>query len=579
MKELSILVQSRLRRLWRSKVALLIALLGPVVVLLLAGYAFSGSYGLRVGAFPNQQSPLGTQMTASLQQNGIDVQMFTSEDECVDAVRSGDRHVCLLFSVPFGPGENSTLTLVLDGSNLALTGILSDGLYGSIQQESFAVSTSLASKMAGAIEAIRGKARDGKLSIVKLTTTQDSALKLIQGGSQAVTALDVTIAGPDAAMASLNATNAAMGNVSLVPINETRKAIAMTYTGLANLSARINATLNETNTTTETRQVLLNISAQIATISTSLQGVTDKVGGLNASLQGSTAAVSSSLVALVDQLALTRQKIEAVATTRVGLSTNLQSASSALNEALIQVASLQQAMDSIEATVSGIAVMDPAKIGRPVNLVVRPLAGASRLASVFPALLVLVIAFGALILAPRLVHLERESGAEMRLSLILSSGDIRAVATVCTGIIMVAAQTLVLVLVSLAFFSGIITAPISTFFVALIVGSLFMLLGCALAYLLESEEAALLAALSLGILLFLFSGSVIPVERNALTSYNPLLIATDMVRQTSLFGVSFFDSTSALWLMLELFLALLACYGALALSQRSIMDNLLRKKK
>jgi hypothetical protein len=198
---------------------------------------------------------------------------------------------------------------------------------------------------------------------------------------------------------------------------------------------------------------------------------------------------------------------------------------------------------------------------------------------VFPALLVLVIAFGALVFAPRLVHLERDAGAALRLSLILPSREIHAIATACTGVIIVAAQSLVLVLLSLALFSGIIAAPVSTFVVAVVVGALFMLLGCALAYLLPSEESSLLAALSLGTLLFIFSGSIIPVEHNALTSFNPLLLATDLVRQTALFGVSFFDAAGSLWLLFELLVALLLCYGALVLGQRTVMDRMMKQGK
>jgi hypothetical protein len=284
-------------------------------------------------------------------------------------------------------------------------------------------------------------------------------------------------------------------------------------------------------------------------------------------------------VGLVDQLAITRERINSMGVTRAGLSTELGNAVNMLNDALVQVASIQQAFDAIESSVQGVSLIDPAKVGRPVTLVVRPLAGASRLASIYPALLVLVIAFGALVLAPRLVHIEREAGAELRLSLVLSSHELRAIATACTGVILVAGQAFLLVLLSIALFGGVIVSPISTFFVALIVGTIFMLLGCALAYVLPTEEASLLAALSLGTLLFILSGSILPVERTVLTSYNPLMLASDLVRQTATYGMSYFEAPGSLWLLLELLVALLVCYGALSFAQRSVLQNLLHKGK
>jgi hypothetical protein len=579
MKELTVLVQSQLRRLWRGKAALLVALLGPIVILILAGYAFSGSYGLRIGAYQPKQSDLAGQLTHSLETNGADVRMFGSEQDCMNAVRSGDRQACLLFSESFAVGQNNTLTLVLDGSNLALTGILSDGLFGSIQNQSFAVSTSLARQMASALDTISTRAKDGKATIVKLTTTQDSALKLVQGSGQSVSALDVTLVGPAATIDQLNATNAAFANSTLPPLNATRMALILAQDRLTNLSARINATLNMSNITADMRQTLQNLSGSITNISIALQAAVDTTVGLNTTLQGTTTSLSTSLASLVDQLAQTRDKLVAVGTTRASLSTNLNAATTALNDALVQVAALQQTLDSIEGAVSGISVTNPALIGKPLDLVVRPLAGASRLASVFPALLVLVVAFGALLLAPRLVHVEREAGAVVRLSLILTSPEIHAIATACTGVLIVAAQSAVLVLLSLILFSGIIAAPVSTFVVALVIGAIFMLLGCALAYLFSSEEASLLAALSLGILLFLVSGSIIPVERTAFTSYNPLLLATDLVRQTALFGVSYLDAAGSLWLLLELLIAAALCYGALLIGQQHIMDRMLKPGK
>ena len=573
MNTVAVIIKSQFMRLWRSKSLLAVALIGPLLVMLLMGIAFGNTsvYALKVGYYVPQKSNLTDDVLGSLQASQMLLQSYDSEAACSDAVRSGESHACLVFSSPFAPAGNNVVTIVVDGSNLALAGIVSEGIYGTLENKSAALGTDIASKLVGVIETVRQRATASKTSIVKLTTDSNSALQNVKASEGGVQSLDTSFSVSGISTDTIALQNSLLLNATTAAMESTSGTLQGVLAAIASANNALNATnISATNKTYLYAQ-LTNISSLVNTTLNTLQS-------LDQSSNASFAAVDGSLTIIAGQISAISSQVDAIVAAKTGISSNLAGVDANLNDALVDIASLQQSVDAIATAVNTITVTNPSLVSRPFTAIVRPLPVPSKLSSLYPALLVLVVAFGGLLIAPRLVHMDRHSGAQMRLSLIPSSREVQAIATIATGAVLIAAQALVLVVVSWLLFPQ--AAPFSTFIILVLTGLLFVLLGNAISYFFSTEEAAMLATLTVGTALLLLAGIIIPVEYmpdflRTLVAYNPVLIAASAIRQTAVFGLS--SASGFFGLLLGIIVAALLAYGALLLSRTYSVEGLFER--
>jgi ABC-type multidrug transport system permease subunit len=548
---------------------------------MLIAMVFGGgaAHGLSIGAYVPQPSGLSADVIKSLEENSIVVQSYASDKECSDAVRSGERHACLMFSSPFGVSEsNNTVTLVIDGSNLALAGVISDAIYTNLEKKSATLSTNLAMQLVNALDVVKQRNVDAKTSLVKLATTNDNAIKAARSGKGTIQALDTSFSITEI---DLNA----ISTSTLPFVNSTGMTVANTIASLNDMLEDIrNASgiINRSNITipgnnSASQRDLLN--QDIANVSKGIAVSIDALVALNQTVNVSYANVDAALALVAGQLADTKTKLDSIVAAKSGIATNLVGVEEQLNQALVGVTTLQQSLDAIENAVNGVIVTDPDRVSRPIQAVVQPLPVKSNLSGVYPVLLIVVVAFGGLLIAPRLVSMEKHSGAQLRMALTPVPPEMQALATAITGAILVAAQSFVLVFFASLFFSA-VEAPLSTFIVLLLSGLLFVLLGSAVAFLFDTEEASLFANLAIGTAALVLSGIVVPIEfmptaLQYFVKFNPVLVASSVLRQTAVFGLSVIDASGFMSIIIGIMIAGLLAWSALFFSRNYSVDGLL----
>jgi len=579
MNPLLVLVRAHYMRLWRSKAPLAIALMGPLLIVLLAGLSFdtAAPLGLRVGVVVPAVSDLSNQVISALRDNRMTVQDFIAEAACSQSVQTGENHACLLFSSPFGLSEsNNTVTILIDGSNLALAGIITEGLQQPLEGQSIAISTNITREMLSALAHARQQAAEGKAVIVKLTTTQDSALRILAASKQSAQALAAPVAVTDISVDAVRAATLTLRDTTGTTLKQSIPLLRNTLFVISNASAQVNAS----NATSAERDA---INARLANVSSQVNAALNSAIALNTTLNSSDVDINASLIIIGDQLAQAKTQLAATATKSGSIIQEFGTLEAQLNEALVSITSLQRVLDTIESSTS-VRVTDPSRISQPIRPVVQPLAGRSRLATIYPVLLVIVVTFGGLLIAPSIVHMERHAGAQLRLSLSPASSDIVAIATLLTGLGIVAAQAFIVVALSALLFPGTIAAPISTFVVLVLVGALFVTLGAALSHVINTEESALLATLMVGVLLLALSGIIIPTPWmpslvGALAAYNPLLLAAGIIRQTAVFGTSFYAAAGFVTLLIATLVVLAVGAIALAVRRGVTLDDIMQWQK
>ncbi len=93
-------MQKNIKVLFRSRFTSLMILFGPLIVILLIGYAFNdfGNYKIQVGTFCNNYSDVSQSYVDELSKGNFKMIMYNSELECIEDIKYGAVHTCLVFS-------------------------------------------------------------------------------------------------------------------------------------------------------------------------------------------------------------------------------------------------------------------------------------------------------------------------------------------------------------------------------------------------------------------------------------------------------------------------------------------------
>src|SRR3989344_2529322 len=97
--DLFTIVMKNFRLLIRSRSSALVVIFGPLIVVLLLGMAFntSGVYDINLGVYSASYSGLTNNLVDQLRDERYGVVKYESEELCMNSIKTGDSHVCLVF--------------------------------------------------------------------------------------------------------------------------------------------------------------------------------------------------------------------------------------------------------------------------------------------------------------------------------------------------------------------------------------------------------------------------------------------------------------------------------------------------
>src|SRR3989338_11622121 len=99
MKKVRILINKNFKLLLRSRTSAAIILLGPFLLILLAGLAFNNNnvYNIKIGSYSEKYSPVSEGLLKNLSQNQFKTDKYSTKEECIESVRNGKSNICLEF--------------------------------------------------------------------------------------------------------------------------------------------------------------------------------------------------------------------------------------------------------------------------------------------------------------------------------------------------------------------------------------------------------------------------------------------------------------------------------------------------
>jgi ABC-2 type transport system permease protein len=530
-KILKELVGKNLKLLIRSKASSLVIILGPLLLVFLAGIAFdnAGSYALKVGVYAPKYTESVEIIYDELSDQFMMFEYYT-EEECSNAIKSNKVHACVIFSNNFTIGNAGVneITFVTDYSRVNIVGTIMAVVGEQVSEGIEGISEDLTKVLLEAIEFTNDRLDKQRAVLVDLTTENQLVSASAQGLSADLSDIDMSFKASDFAASNLTSS---------------KKKIQHWVTNAFSLAEQ--ALQKASGFISDADSAAGNNSIQ-----DSLESSVSKIAKLKGNLATSKDLAKTNfedfdkqLTSLVNDLSSTKARFEdADASRRLSVRV-IDAVIALLDKSLINVLEVQNTLNEIDNKLSAIPVTEASAVVQPIVTKIRPVvAEASYLNYLFPSLIILVIMFTALILSPTLVLLDRHSPAFFRSVMSPVKYGMFYAATALTSFIIIGTQLLIILAIAGVVFSAeVLSGLFLALLVLIFVCMMFIFLGMLLGYSFKSEETAIMGGISLGAILLFLSGLIIPLESmpqfvQTLANLSPFVISADLLRGVFVLG-------------------------------------------
>ncbi|MEM4282183.1 MAG: ABC transporter permease [Candidatus Woesearchaeota archaeon] len=536
------LIRKNLLLLVRARASASIVVFGPMLVIFVAGLAFDniGTYNVRVGVYSAHFNELSESFVQTLSKNSMKISRFDSENSCVDAVRGGALHTCIVFSPDFTLGKDAAneLSFHIDPSKINLVWVILESLSSAVAERTRELSLNLTSVAIRAIEITDNELSGKKPVVIQLATENEEVSQKASEIRERLGRLDLGINKSAFGIEVMSKRQEDIQNhlEELKAIsNELVGSVAERLNRAKDLveSSELNSTIKE-NITEALARARNSLSSFVSTINLTMNATTTSFAEVNASLQN-----------LVYHVETTANKLQAVEETRNRVFATLEAAKAELDSSLLGIASIQNSLNKISSILSMVQIREPEKIVQPITTVIKPVvAQKTYLNYIFPILVILILMFTALLLAPTLILLEKKSAAFFRNFMAPTPGVVHLGSVfISSGIILILQLAVLLGIAAIGFKAQITTNIVATAIILFILLILFITLGMILGYLFNSEETAMLAAIALGSVFLFLSDIIIPIETmppaiEGMAKLNPLILGGLALRRAIIFGAT-----------------------------------------
>jgi len=536
------IIKKNFKVLFRSKFASFIVIFGPLLVILLIGFAFDNfnSYSINVGVFSQEYSDLSTQYIVEMSDSpNFQIIKYVSEDECIEEIKYGFIHTCLIFPNNFTlEKQNNSLDFYVDPSNINLVWMVIDEVSKKIESRSSKVSLNLTQDLMSRIIFSQNKSNE----ILNLAINFEEEIKetnnLIEESKEKSSDLSFEVNEVSTSSLSVSKTSSELNSLyskALSAVKETSDLIN---------DIKDSTTWNQLNSTQESELNSLLDSATSSSESIESQLSSDKndTDKELTSLQNSIDNLGEDLVDIQNLLSSVEETKDVVLTNLDNLILKLVD----FSENVEKTKSLSQ---NIISSLSSIQITDAKNIVSPISTNIIPVTNTDEehVNYLFPALLILIIMFISLLLSSLNIVMEKNSRAYFRNFVTPTSDGTFLIGAILTNFIILALELgLVLLVTFVAFDSSIFTNIQTTLLILFMTCSFFIFLGMIIGYLFSSEEGAILGTISISSIFFFISNLVMPLDAlpaaiKFFVNLNPFIITTNMLKRSLLFEVTMFE--------------------------------------
>ncbi len=512
-------VMKNFKVLFRMKTSLVAVVFGPLLVILLIGFAFnsSGDIQLTVGYHAPDNSTLTKDFITSLDASNYLLKEFSDIDACTDELKLGLLHTCIDFPEDFVIEKNKENNIVfyVDKSRINLVYTVIDGVSEQIGIKSEELSKSLTETLTK--------------TLTSTATRVDTSI-----GSLIKAKKDVSDTVADAQSVSTD-----LGNIDLEKVSVNFDAT----TDISDVEGFINNIITEIKDAQEEAATLNN--SNVDAIFTDLVYAAENT---SADAKNSTNAITSKIGESIDKLNVIESKMSAAKDLTESSKTKIDAIRTKLASINTEIDDVKSTLEDISRDINTIKITSSEQIVKPITTTIKTVsADNNQLLTLFPYVLLLIVLFVGLMLSSTLVVIEKKSKASFRVFTTPTRDEFFLVSTFVTAFIIIAFQIILILGLVSYFVVDLITANLLINSVLLVLAtSLFIMIGMAIGYLMSSQQGANMASITIGSILLFLSNLVLPLESispylQKIAHYNPYVLASESLRRSILFHITFND--------------------------------------
>ena len=169
------IIKKDLKILIRSRLSALIVLLGPLLIVLLVGMAFNSSSvnNIKIYTYSGSYSELSNSLVDALIDQQFSVNKVNSENECIDSIKTGTSHICIVMPPDLSVKENTTneITFYVDNSRVNFVYLVINEVNKKVSLQSKELGKTLAQELINVINNAEVKLIDTKDRIATLRSS------------------------------------------------------------------------------------------------------------------------------------------------------------------------------------------------------------------------------------------------------------------------------------------------------------------------------------------------------------------------------------------------------------------------
>jgi len=536
MKVLKI-TSKNLKLLMRSKTSMLVIIFGPLLIMLLVGFAFNNPAGSMLNIGYYSASPEKSNLTLSfvdaLKSNpGFVLSEYSSEEQCTGLIAQGKLHICIIFPVDFVITNNNTNEIVfyVDQSRANFVYAVIDTVSQKVDLTSSQLSYQMTSDLLNVISSSQSTNSQSIMNIISLKNDLNNVSSRLKDVQVKLASLDFAT-GTASSTDAISAIGTISNDVSVLKskglkvvelgedlVDDIDEYVSSNGTDMlegfdGNMSYYKGQINNASNAT------LLDINKLITQMNT----ITSDIDKLNKRLETAKSTTSDSTL----KIALMQ---------------------SSLNQTRNSLDLLKADIEKTQAKINALRITSAESIVNPIRTKVTPInTKGNNLNFIFPYMVILIIVFISIMLSSTIIIMEKTSKAYFRNFTTPTSDFTFVISTFLTSFLVVILQLVLILLLAYYFLNTTIFSNIYLslllIFCAII---LFNLLGMIIGYMFNSQEAVTMASISVGSVLLFLSNLVLPLETMSLyvqeiARYNPYVLASELLKKLTLFGSSWND--------------------------------------
>ena len=556
MKKLIALIKKNFKLLIRSKFSALIILVGPILIMVLAGLAFSNTntYSISVATYSPDYNDLTNSFLEDLE-NQYSISKMESEKSCINGVKQTTQHICIIFPGDFSTGNSNhnQINFYVDYSKINLVWMVIDAISSEISETSSDLSLNLTTNLLNQIENVETQLK-GKDALINSLLEKNQQ---IEGEMSTIktqlSSMDLSFDSTEFNTAGLSSYSTTLKSFLNDAIDEGEDAVD----DIADLIEDLEGDIQNMNLSSSDENDLLDITSDI-NISLSA------LAGNLSSIDNSSSNSYSQLNILINSISTNLDSLEGqLGTATSGKSTiltQIDQINDKLSTSRVSLLDLQTTINNIQTGLSSVSLRDATDIVNPTDLKINPVvAEKTHLNYFFPSLLTLVIMFISVLLGSNLVMMEKTSSAHFRNTISPTRNITFLISTYLTCLFIMIFQIFLLLIISMFFFNISITFFSTEFVIigllGLLVATSFSFLGMSIGYLFKSRETAIMGSVSAITIFFILSDTIVPIESipshlTFLTKFNPFMVSTTLFKQVILFNQNILSLGLNLYLLL-----------------------------